>query len=1468
MKKLSLVTKISSAVFLFILTVVLAVSVPVFFRLEKVLDSYTQKFSNQLTSYSGLTISYESISPSIFAYLGIKGIKVTDSQNRVLAQVKNTKVKYKILPLLKRDFDSIIKSIVIDGVVIDAVPLIDFVQQLQEQQNVLTENQEEKAPADVYSIINTAIDYIPKNITLKNLSLNYQNKPIDTSLLVKEIKVVNSENRDYISFNVKSEVNASFSKSIQANGSASFNGRITRDIENSFTYINLSNFAVADYRFNKFNFLISYNNKKLDVHTVQNVIPVDLAANYDFSSGETQILLQTENLIPSALLSQAGNQKIKQALNALSVSMQAGFSYNINDNSISYYADGNVNVGEALFSEGAVVNLKFKGDDKELILQNLSAHGNNINGDINLSLIFKTLQVSGLVDLQQFVLPNGKTISTEVYFDPLTDAGFMFFSPQIFIGEKVLTALQAMVMPQKDSIDFEFEVNDYSHIDQNNQGIIKIDGSYLTESNYIQSSVSLESIYLETILSLVGEVLNQKEAEAVTSMLPAISDYMFSGEGYASTDFSSVSFNLPYLVIANTQKDNQFLMLSLNGNEQSIQLNRFNLIYGGFALDATASLDTMPGTTDKFYTIEIISSSIPYNFSGSIMPEIITVTGDYGTDAQIRLGNNNSIEGFVTFANLPLIVNDATYILSLDTLFDYKKESGPELTLQHLQVEKDDPDSSVNPRLELSGSGTKYGAQIHDISYTDLYSSLRGTSDLTVNFENGILNSAGIQMNIRDDLTEEALVIDANVSNPDNVELNKDNVMNSLYVNAMIQASHFSLNRFMAIRNNDNEISASFYISGTMEHPYATASIEKMSFLLNNEIVSANGSLILEEKDITLNDFTLSGVKWKFSDAGGNFSLNDFTGKMKATMTTSGEKNIRMPLVLTVEDSYIPENSLFPEYFTAKLSCPELSGTLFKKPLSFDLFFNYSKDFLSFYSSDNVGFYGNFNKQDGLYASLKTGDIMSAELTGSFEKGSEFIKISNVNVNLKKLLQNVTFDDFVIIEQGILKGSLTIRNPADTPDFKGAFSISTPLFQMPTVFDQRISTEKILITAANNEFSVSETVYNLKNTPKFKMSSRVYMNKWAMDRFEMRLTSLSKQLVPVSFKTPVMKIEGDTECDFTLTFENNNLDFSGSFFVENMNIESNLSDLTNLNNEEANNGTMNNFSLTSDIKLSLGTHAALNFNPLLRCIFVPHTSLSCKINTASNTYLIDGSLLLKSGDVAYLSRNFYIKEGAIKFNPLDIANPQVTIRAETRERDTNGDMIRIILSAENQYLLDFNPVFSSVPPKSENDIKLLLGQIVLADSDSVGKLMVSAGEYYLQSTLVRNFENKLRDFLNFDIFSVRTNILQNTIQLNDQRNKTKELTIGNFFDNSTVYIGKYLGSALYADAMLNMSASDYHDVDYLSASSILFQPEFGLELELPVINIRWDMAWKLTPGVQLQSFVPATTVSLSWKFTF
>ena len=1471
MKKLSLITRICITIFLFIISVAILLSVPMYKRLEKIVDKYSGQLVEQIARETGLVVSYESISPSILAYLGIKGIKVCDTQGRVVAQIKNTNIKYKLLPLLKKNYDSILKGIAINGVDLNIMELADFIKEFSSTHAPPQESVQQKPPPDrnkIYEQVKLVMEYIPPSITVKNLALKYNQKPLNASLLVKEIRVLNAEQKKSIDFSIKTTAAVAYNNLVDTNGEISFNGSITPQLDDSFVNINFVNFTQGKFKLNKLNFLATYSEQKINLRTVQNVIPLAVDFVYDFNLNEVEAKIQSDNLSPSSVFSSVSDKNLLNKIKDTTLTIVAGGKYKLEDNTVSYNSNGKIFVPASLVPGTITANYSLDGNDKKIFLNSLSVNGENYKGNASLSFIFKTLQLSGIADLQQFVLPNGNTVSTEIYFDPLEKSGFMLFSPQLFIGEKALTALQARVMPREDSIDFDLEVNDYSHIGEDNnysQGTVKLDGSYLSESNYVQTSISLNSIYLDTVLGITQQVLDQKNADAIEKTMNTVSGFVFTGDAYISTDLKSVSYNIPYLVLANSKKDNQVLLLALNGNEQSIQLNNFYLIYNTFALNATASLDSMPGSSDKFYTVDILSSSIPYHFSGTIMPEIITLTGDYGTDAELRFGKNKAIDGYATFKGLPFMLNNSAFIVSLDTLFDYTKEQGPQVTLQHLQVEKDSPDSSVNPRLELSGSGTKYGAQINSISYTDLYSSLSGNSDITINIDQNIFSSAGIQMNLRDELTDEAFIIDATVSNPELVELNKQNIMTSLYANAMINISNFSLNRFMAVKHDNNELSASLYLSGTVEHPYLTATVEKLTFLLNDEIVSAGGSVLLEERDLTINDFSLKASKWNVTEVSGNASLKDFTGQVKASFATVGEKNLNMPLVLKIENSYVPPDSVIPESISAKLSCDSLSGTIFKQPVAFDLSINYTNGFVSFFSSENVGLYGTFGKDEGLYASWKMGDILSTEITGSFEKSNQFIKISNVNINLQRLLSNITLDDIIKIDQGLLKGSLTMRGPFDTPDFKGALSIANPVFYLPFLFEQKLSTDKMLLTAANNEFSVAESIYNLKNTQKFTMSTHVYMNKWSIDHFDMKLNTLEKQTVPIKFKSPLIKMDSDTEVDLLITWENKNFDFSGSIFAENLNI---VSDITELSNKNNTNETDFDMSVTTDLVLKVGTHSSLNFNPLLRCVFVPNSTVTCKVDTASNVYQLDGSLQLKSGDVAYLNRNFYIREGNIKFNPQDITNPLVTIKAETRERDSNDQTVRIILSAENQYLLDFNPRFSSIPAKSENEIKVLLGQIVLADSDSVGDLFISAGEYYLQSTVIRDLENKLRDLLNFDIFSVRTNILQNTINLGGKRNETKNISVGNFFDNSTVYIGKYIGNALYVDAMLNMSASDYVDTEYLSTGGLLFQPEFGLELELPVMNIRWDMTWDLTPGLQFKSYVPATSLSFSWKFNF
>ena len=228
-----------------------------------------------------------------------------------------------------------------------------------------------------------------------------------------------------------------------------------------------------------------------------------------------------------------------------------------------------------------------------------------------------------------------------------------------------------------------------------------------------------------------------------------------------------------------------------------------------------------------------------------------------------------------------------------------------------------------------------------------------------------------------------------------------------------------------------------------------------------------------------------------------------------------------------------------------------------------------------------------------------------------------------------------------------------------------------------------------------------------------------------------------------------------------------------------------------------------------------------------------------------------------------------MKNGTLKFNNNDFEfNPLISVQAETRERDDDGKDIRIILSAQNQYLSDFNPKFSSIPSKSEVEIMAMLGQIAVGDSNNVTGLLFAAGDYAIQSTIGRSIENKLREFLNFDILSVRTNVLQNALNYNfNKNNQDSSYKIGNFFDNSTVYLGKYLGRSLYVDTLMHLSYDGSRVDDKYTFDGLIFKPEIGLEIESPFVNVRWNMAPDLS-GLRSDSFVYSTSVTLSWKFSF
>ena len=1434
--------------------------------LRKSVNGMFDKKMNALTSFvkekTGLVVKYESLSPSIITGISVRGISLYDLENNEILQVNKAKISFKLSKLLKLDIQQGISSVLVDGIKVDVDKIVNLLKVL----NISFDSQGQLQIPSIESIQS----FLPGNIKLKNIDFTYDSQDILLSMAIKSIALNNNPRKQILDVrfdsNLKARI-ASITKTIT--GNFNINGTITPDLNNSQLNLKLSNLTDGNFKMNKFNLHAAYNDFVFDVHTIQAVNPLSIAADFNLQTMELNAKIRSNNLSPTSVFSINSMQEELAKIKGMKINTETSLSSNINEKKLNFVSDTSIHFPKEIFPEGFDLSFFISGNEKALSLKKLTVEGPRISASANLDFKYARQQLSGLIELNNLLLDNNKSLATEIYIDAL-ESGFMAFSPQLFIGDKALTALQFSVLPQSDSYDFSFEAYDYSHIDTEAPGLITFDGSYLLKSNYLQSNISVNSLFFDSIADFAAQFLTQEYAHYFTDNSEKLKPYVLSGDIFAATDFHTFSFNVPYILAANTEKDNQFLMVSLNGSEQNLQVNQLSFVYGKYACDASGTFDKAYDSSDMFFTLDLNAASIPYHFSGSIMPEIISITGDYGTDIEVRMQDDMKIDGHLNIKSLPVSLITNSIIFTTNTKFHFDKENGPELQISTFEAELADSSVSVSPKLVLSGNMTKYGAQIDSLAYTDLYSALVGTADLMININEGLFDSVGMMVNVKNPMSEESIVIDGNISNPYHLPLTSENLLKYIYINMQLQINKFSLNRFAFSQSEENQVTATLFTSGTIEHPYVSINIVDSAFLVASDFMKLNGSLVLEDRDIDINDFTFSYSFLTVDSINAKASLTDM--KMDASGNLNCDlmgKTLYAPLSLTVNNAIVPSGAFLPDSFMVTLESKEISGSLIKKKFPVSLNVLYQDKYFSMYSSENLGLTGSVSSEGQVEMSLDIQDFISAKIDGSVKGTDMDLDMYDCNVNLKKLLSYVTLDDLIHVEKGDLAGILHIGGNMDEPDFLGNFNIVEPEFKIPVLSKQKLFTDYISLNFVHNEITLEKNVFKTKRGEALELDFNIFLNKWLLNHVEGNVKTLKRDLFPINLNTPIVKFNGDVSLDAQVYFEEPVLEVTGRVFAENVSVESSISSISSLSmSSAAMTADLPEINIKADLDVSLGTHASINFNPLLRCVFVPNTNLKLKIDQNSELYMVDGELKLKSGDLAYLNRNFYIKQGVIKFNPDDITNPLVTINAETREKDSKNQTVKIILAVENQYLKSLEPKFSSIPAKSENEIRNLLGQIVVADSSSASNFLFAASDYALQSTVVRTAENKLRDLLNFDIFSLRTNVLQNTLNLGlSGKLANEKLTIGNFLDNSTVYIGKYLNSSIYVDAMLHVSLEDSSINNITSFGSLIFQPEFGMEMESPFANIRVNVAPDINALLNNQ-FVPSTSLTLSWKFAF
>ena len=1473
MKSRYLKVSLSSLLFLFLVTGTIALINPVYQKTQQILRKEASEITEDIALKTGLIIKYDSLSPSVLAGINLRGIEVRDAESdKKLVQIKKATFSYRFLDFFSKEPAKAIKLLLLQGVTIefDSVKDGDIIEKINE--NFLSENKktEGNSKSRILPLLNGRQLDIPFDVELKNLSIHYATEKNDFLVSIKNIlleKSFNVRNGVVIKTSGRLEFRSDYLKSNDYRSLCacgfSVSGTLYKNLNGSSLLLKLFENSRADYSLSKAELLSNYSDNRITVRSINNSLPYTFHCEADLEKSSVSLGASANRLDPGRLLrvhnSHSFLKKIFGSTVTGDIKVGASFAEDTDFvDSINLSTDAEISLSKKIMGQKVNVNYNLKGQNGIVKINRFNVSGEPVSASYEGSFDIKNMQPSGVFSLDHLLLNNGGLVQTEVYIEPYKN-GFMCFAPQLFMDERSLTALQLSVLPVNQSVDFVFEFDDYSHADYEKSGHVKIDGSYMTGKNsLIQASASISNIFVDSLMQTVLFFSKDGLKDSDKKSFKTFEDFILTDEIYFTTDFETYSFNSPFFLVASTENQRQLLMLSIDGSNQTINLSNMELQFNDNTAHATGGIDFNGSFTDFNFFLDVVANTLPYTFSGSYSNKFLLVSGDYDFNAAFNF--EDKVQGSVDFTSLPVKAGENIFAASVASTMYYKSADDFEIEVSNFDVEEPSGKIAFKPHFVFSGSGNKYGFVFSKIGYFDVASALDGKGNLIWGLTDGTLDSLLVDVKLKSLISSERVDLNASIQNPQLLPLSVENLMNDFYISAQGTLKNFCSGHFLTEQNKDNVINADFSATGTVKNPLVNLKLNKSSINAAGFPLTAFGNFVYDDRGLSVTD---SQIKWAFlnvENIAGGFKPEECTGFLTAKV--SGELcklTFNVPLQVNLM-SLTPGNNSFSNLM-AQIKSDKMSGTFFPGNEKLDFVVTKNDSLINVVSAGGKGIRASIHGSS-FEASSGVDSPLKFDLKGSVINNQLDIQIKNINADLRKFCQTIGIP-YVNFTQGTLNGALRISGLTTDPEFTGAVQVIKPEFTVPFLSKKTFRTEKVFATAGQKNFQVKPTKFLLDKNP-VSVGLNIEFDRWGIDFLDCDILTDKDVYIPMDMTFPFIRYKGNAGFDMLIHLIPDSVTITGDIFGNKGAIEIQTNDIVGSDDDEENSDDMD---FIVDLNIQIHNKVQILLNPLLRGLIVPGSAMELFIDTRTGGVGAKGEVNLRGGEVVWLNRNFYMKEGRMVFNETqDRFDPRITVRAETRERDVNNNQVTIILSATGQTLSQFNPRLSASPAKSEKEIVELLGQVITADSENAASLAVAGGDYIVQATVMRQVENALREVFNFDIFSIRTNVLQNAVKQGMEKSANRQPGFGNYFDNSAVYVGKYFGSAMYVDALMHWNYDDTKAGDK-NSNGLVFQPEFGLEMESPYVNIRLGVAPDLE-ALKKSFWTTSPSITLSWKHSF
>lgn len=1451
------------------------------FPLMRVINGKLYQLENyalsRLQEKTGLLLSYESLSPAILSGLNFKGIDITDSETEtILLHLDSVKIAYRLWPLIHGDIAGAIGGITVDGLKF----LFNDEKNMQVADHLLsllkdeTDTDEDEEKGFV----------LPFPITLKNCSFNVQVKGMSGNLELESITL-------------KSSLTAPHTTSIETKGNLSFipddtltqiipelktdlkiQALLTEDLNGTFGKFELKKTEGGTFSFKDVEFAAGKEGSRLSLSVFTPDAPYGVESWLDMETGAVHAELNATDFDPFSVVTLKTQQALVGKVNGGRIDGRFCIDGKLpfdgsSSPEFTYDVDGSVYLPPGVFEDEFDVAVAAAGDFAYVEVSDLQVATEDFSFNYYGEVDVTNMNLSGYLKLGHYILPSGKFLEGEFYIDSLTH-GFSAFSPQIMLGETILTAVQLECIPSSGSADISFEAYDYFHQDADEPGHIDIDGSLLYgDERYLQASFALENEYLDNLLRYAQNVLPEKYA-VPPSLAEKVSPYILSCEAYGSSDFSSISFNVPYAVVANTQKDGEMLLLSMDGNETTAQISQLELLYAGQQLSATVNADANEDYTQIFFSTDFMLNEMPYYFSGVYdAGKEIVINGDYDFELRTDLRVKNEFLCSLYVDTIPVRIKDYVVSLSLDTDIDFTNLENFWITLNRFEVTESSGKFRVEPRVELTGYADRFGLMLETLNYGDSVSILTGNGALSWNMTTVDLESMSLILQLDNTIGSEHIMVDVSCFSPEAIPFTNRNLFKELYVSGSADVNSLFMSHFLDHQSAEDKVTVHTTFQGQLSNPFVLLEVNELRLHTGGFPLAASGNIMLDDRILTGTSLNCTWPPIKAEDFGFELSLEEKTGygnglfavNLEKTMTASSHVNFSFSMDEMEEDEKAFD--LKKAGYDANIVFEDIQTSLNVGISNYEISVRHDEGMYYLTAGSTGGISGFLLDTGEFYLSALADFPFTFTADGSVKDMQMDIQASDISGNLAILKQ--FFNNQFSIDEGVFDGSIHIGGTVTDPDFDGSLTVHDMTVRLPEYIAEPMTAHEVTILAEGDTFNAEKVLFDVGKSQAL-VGISVDMDRWSLESIDVSVRSANGTLLPAHFDIAYADCSADADINLNVNMTGKDISITGA-----VNAYNGLVELHAGQQEDDEEPSMeSNGRVYIDLSLSISQKAELYYpdkdNPLIRGLVTTQQPVRLIMDSDTADVSIKGSLILRGGEILYLNRNFYLREGSIEFNENGgDFDPRISFRAEIRERDAEGKLVKITLSADRQKLSQLSPVLSSDPSKTEDEIRLLLGAALIAESGSTpGEVLASVAasgfDFLLQNSLFRQLENRLRDLCNFDIFSFRTPFIQQAL-LSAMNNSEEPTSLGNFFDNTTVYIGKYIGNTIYLDAMLRFVYQENNSGGNVT-HKLAFQPEVGLELPSPFATIRWSIAPDITSAKNL--WVPYTSISLSWSFKF